>query len=79
MNEKGKVNLKNRKTHKGKVGNIEYGNIEKFRGLLHRKQSDGNIEFNIDSKTGSNRVKRGPPWGGGVVTADDDRGCYDPI
>jgi hypothetical protein len=46
------------------VGNIEYGNIENFCGLLNRKLSDGNIEFNfengnIDSKTGSNRVKRG--------------------
>jgi hypothetical protein len=56
--------------HMGKVGSIEYGNIEKFCGLLNQKHSNGNIEFNfengnIDSKTGSNGVKRGPPWGGG--------------
>jgi len=48
----------------GKVGNIEYGKIEKFCGLLHWKKSDGNIEFNtdffnIDNKTGSNGVPRG--------------------
>jgi len=46
------------------------------------KKSDGNIKFiidlfNIDSKNG---VKRGPRGvGGGGVTADDDRGCYDPV
>jgi len=54
---------------KGKVGNIEYGNIEKFCGLLNRKHSDGNIKFNfengnIDSKTGSNGVPRGVGGGG---------------
>jgi len=64
------------------VGNIEYGNIEKFCGLLHRTTSDGNIEFNtdffnIDSKTGSNGVPRGV--GGGGVTADDDRGPIYPV
>jgi len=60
------------------VGNIEYGNIDfnKF------KFENGNFEFNleldnIDSKTGSNGVKRG--WGGVGGTADDDRGCYDPV
>ncbi len=45
-------------------GYIEYGNIEKCSGWLNRNHSDGNIEFNfengnIDSKTGSNGVKRG--------------------
>jgi len=39
-------------------GYIEYGNIEKFCGLLNWKHNDGYIEFNfengnIDSKTGS--------------------------
>jgi len=50
----------------GKVGNIDYGNIDfdKF------KFENGNIEFNfeldnIDSKTGSNGVKRGVGVGGG--------------
>jgi len=69
------------------VGNIEYGNIEKFCGLLHRKQSDGNIEFNfengnIDSKTGSNGVKRGPPWGGGgwlLMMIGDAMTLFDPV
>jgi hypothetical protein len=47
-------------------GNIENGNIEFTIDF-----------FNINSKNG---VKRGPPWGGEVeVTADDDRGCYDPV
>ncbi len=41
------------------------------------KFENGNIEFNIDSKTGSNGVPRGVGWWG--VTADDDRGCYDPV
>ena len=46
------------------MGNIEYGNIEKYCGLLNQKHSDGNNEFNfengnIDSKTGSNGVPRG--------------------
>jgi len=45
-------------------GYIEYGNIEKWGGWLNRNHRDGNIKFNfkngnIDSKTGSNRVKRG--------------------
>jgi len=38
---------------------------------------------NLTSKTAISTVKRGqtgPPWGGGWgVTADDDRGCYDPV
>jgi len=41
-----------------------------------------NIDFfNIDSKTGSNRGSNRVPrgMGGGGVTADDDRGCYDPV
>ncbi len=74
------------------MGNIEYGNIEngnfdsnlksKIMWLLISKKSDGNIEFNIDffnidSKTGSNGVPCGV--GGWGVTADDDRGCYDPV
>jgi len=60
------------------VGNIDYRNIDfdKF------KFKNGNMEFNfeldnIDSKIGSNGVKRG--GGGWGVTADDVRGCYDPV
>ncbi len=57
----------------GKVSNIEYGNIDYKKVIIE----NGNIEFNfengnIDSQTGS-------PVGGGGVTADDDRGCYDPV
>ncbi len=61
------------------MGKIDYGNIDfdKF------KFENGHIEFNfelenIDSKrgqTGSN----GGGGGGWKVTADDDRGCYDPV
>jgi len=50
------------------------------------KFENGNIEFNInffniDSKTGSNRGSNGVLRGVGEwgVTADDDRGCYDPV
>ena len=52
----------------GKVTNFEYGNfdIEKF------KFENGNFEFE------NSEIGYGPPWGG-VVTADDDRGCYDPV
>jgi len=45
---------------KGKVTNIEYGNIDYEKVIIE----SGNIEFNfkngnIDSKTGSNGVKTG--------------------
>jgi len=50
------------------VTNFNYGNfeIEKF------KFENGNFEFE------NSEIGYGPPWGGGV-TADDDRGCYEPV
>jgi hypothetical protein len=53
------------------VTNFEYGNfdIEKF------KFENGNFKFE------NSEIGYGPPrvgWGVGV-TADDDRGCYDPV
>jgi len=50
----------------GKVTNFEYGNfdIKKF------KFENGNFEFE------NSEIGYGPPWG---VTADDDRGRYDPV
>jgi hypothetical protein len=55
-----------------KVGNFDYGNMyfEKF--IIE----NGNIEFS------NSEIGYRPPWGGvggGGVTADDDRGCYDPV
>jgi len=51
------------------VTNFEYGNfdIEKF------KFENGNFELE------NSEIGYGPPWGGVGVTADDDRGCYDPV
>jgi len=56
----------------GKVTNFDYCNfeIEKF------NFENGNFEFE------NSEIGYGPPWGGvggGGVTADDDRGCYDPV
>jgi len=53
--------------------NFENGNIET--AISKRKYRNGNIETaisNLTSKTGSNGVKRGPPWGGGWVYFEDD-------
>ncbi len=48
--------------------NFDYGNfeIEKF------NFENGNFEF-------ENWIWPPMGWGGGRVTADDDRGCYDPV
>ncbi len=59
------------------MGNFDYGNfdIEKF------NFKNGKFEFNFDKKTakrGCGVVGWGCVWGVGV-TADDDRGCYDPV
>ncbi len=59
----------------GKVFNIEYGNID-FEKVI--------IESMLSKFENWKRTRNGPPmgwgggWGGGV-TADDDRGCYDPV
>ncbi len=50
----------------GKAINIEYGNIKKKKG-------------NIESMLSKIENGNGPPMGWGGVTADDDRGCYDPV
>jgi len=50
---------------KGKAINIEYGNIEK-------KVTSNRCYPN-------SKIGNGPPMGWGGVTADDDRGCYDPV
>ena len=71
--------------------NVDTNLTSKIWRLVTSKKNDGNIKFiidlfNIDSilvtkmVTGSNGVPRGVGGGGwGGVTADDDRGCYDPI
>jgi len=53
----------------GKVANFEDGNfdIEKF----NFKNCNFEFKFNFELNLG------GGGWGG--VTADDDRGCYDPV
>jgi len=57
------------------VGNIDYGNID-FKKFNFE---NGNIEFR------NSKIRYGRPWGGvggwvgWGVTADDDRGCYDPV
>jgi hypothetical protein len=67
---------------KGKVSNIEYGNIEKWE---HRKMlSSKTVTSNLTSKTVTSTVKRGQTGGQtgspvGGPPADDDRGCYDPV
>ena len=59
----------------GKAINIEYGNIEKKKVTSNRCYPNSKIE--TDPKRTPHGVGWG--WGGGGVTADDDRGCYDPI
>ena len=41
----------------------------------------GNIESMLTKIENWKRTQNGPPmgWGGGGMTADDDRGCYDPV
>ncbi len=60
----------------GKVTNIEYGNID-FEKVI--------IESMLTKFENWKRTHHGVGWGGvgwgwgGGVTADDDRGCYDPV
>jgi len=63
---------------KGKVTNIEYGNID------YEMLTSKAVTSNLTSKTATSTVKRGQNgvpvgWGVGGPPADDDRGCYDPI
>jgi len=57
-------------TLKGKVINFKYGNFDmekfKFENLI------------LNSNLISNWIWPPMGWGGGM-TADDDRGCYDPV
>jgi len=55
----------------GKVTNFEYGNfdIEKF----NFENGNFEFEFNFELDMAPHGV------GGGGVTADDVRGCYDPV
>jgi len=52
------------KLSSGKVTNFEYGNFD----IEKFNFENGNFEFNFELDLGG--------WG---VTADDDRGCYDPV
>ncbi len=63
----------------GKAFNIEYGNIEKKKVTSNRCYP--NSKIGNGPKTDPKRTRNGPPmgWGGGGLTADDDRGCYDPV
>jgi len=52
------------------VGNFDYGNFDFEK--VNFENGKFEFEFNFELDMG------GLGWGGGV-TADDDRGCYDPV
>jgi hypothetical protein len=70
-----RLHVRPRLQNSGKVGNIEYGNFD-FK-KVYFKNSKFEFEFNFELDMGCGGGVCGV-WGVGV-TADDVRGCYDPV
>ncbi len=68
-----RLHVRPRLLNSGKVGNIEYGNFDFEKVYFKNGKFEFEFNFELDMGCGGGGV-----WGVGV-TADDVKGCYDPV